>query len=124
MPRSIWRRWSPLLVIVHAILRRTINLPPHLSGRIKYEIRAKYCNVPSKLQVPLLARESNEYFTRDASANNQSGLRYRIRHNFTPPRPPLGYEALSMPEPIVHFEIPANDVQRAIKFCEEALGWK
>ncbi|MBV8115535.1 MAG: VOC family protein [Silvibacterium sp.] len=29
-----------------------------------------------------------------------------------------------MPNPIVHFEIPANDVQRAIKFYEQALGWK
>ncbi|HEX3469918.1 MAG TPA: VOC family protein [Silvibacterium sp.] len=29
-----------------------------------------------------------------------------------------------MPNPIVHFEIPADDVQRAIKFYQEALGWK
>ncbi len=29
-----------------------------------------------------------------------------------------------MPNPIVHFEIPADDVQRAIKFYEQALGWK
>jgi hypothetical protein len=29
-----------------------------------------------------------------------------------------------MPNPIVHFEIPADDVQRAKKFYEDALGWK
>ena len=29
-----------------------------------------------------------------------------------------------MANPIVHFEIPADDVQRAIKFYEQALGWK
>ncbi len=29
-----------------------------------------------------------------------------------------------MPNPIVHFEIPADDVQRATKFYEQALGWK
>jgi hypothetical protein len=29
-----------------------------------------------------------------------------------------------MPNPIVHFEIPADDVQRAKKFYEEAFGWK
>jgi len=29
-----------------------------------------------------------------------------------------------MPNPIVHFEIPADDVQRAQKFYEHALGWK
>jgi hypothetical protein len=29
-----------------------------------------------------------------------------------------------MPNPIVHFEIPAEDVQRAKKFYEEAFGWK
>src|SRR5258708_26177536 len=29
-----------------------------------------------------------------------------------------------MPNSIVHFEIPANDVQRAKKFYEKALGWK
>ena len=30
----------------------------------------------------------------------------------------------AMAYPIVHFEIPANDVQRAKKFYEEAFGWK
>ena len=29
-----------------------------------------------------------------------------------------------MPNPIVHFEIPAEDVQRAKKFYETAFGWK
>ena len=29
-----------------------------------------------------------------------------------------------MPNPIVHFEIPADDVQRVTKFYEQALGWK
>jgi predicted enzyme related to lactoylglutathione lyase len=29
-----------------------------------------------------------------------------------------------MPNAIVHFEIPADDVQRAKKFYEEAFGWK
>ena len=29
-----------------------------------------------------------------------------------------------MSNPIVHFEIPADDVQRAKKFYEEAFGWK
>jgi predicted enzyme related to lactoylglutathione lyase len=29
-----------------------------------------------------------------------------------------------MANPIVHFEIPADDVQRARKFYEEAFGWK
>src|SRR5262245_8985156 len=29
-----------------------------------------------------------------------------------------------MPNPIVHFEIPANDVSRAKKFYQKALGWK
>ena len=29
-----------------------------------------------------------------------------------------------MPNPIVHFEIPADDVQRAKKFYETAFGWK
>jgi len=29
-----------------------------------------------------------------------------------------------MPNPIVHFEIPADDVQRATRFYEQALGWK
>ena len=29
-----------------------------------------------------------------------------------------------MPNSIVHFEIPADDVQRAKKFYERALGWK
>ena len=29
-----------------------------------------------------------------------------------------------MPNPIAHFEIPADDVQRAIKFYEQVLGWK
>jgi predicted enzyme related to lactoylglutathione lyase len=29
-----------------------------------------------------------------------------------------------MPNAIVHFEIPADDVQRAKKFYERALGWK
>lgn len=29
-----------------------------------------------------------------------------------------------MPNPIVHFEIPADDVERAKKFYEDALGWK
>ena len=29
-----------------------------------------------------------------------------------------------MSNSIVHFEIPADDVQRARKFYEEALGWK
>jgi predicted enzyme related to lactoylglutathione lyase len=29
-----------------------------------------------------------------------------------------------MPNSIVHFEIPADDVQRAKKFYEEAFGWK
>ena len=32
--------------------------------------------------------------------------------------------ALSMPNSIVHFEIPADDVPRAKKFYEKALGWK
>src|SRR5688572_4263038 len=31
---------------------------------------------------------------------------------------------LSMPNSIVHFEIPADDVSRAKKFYERALGWK
>lgn len=29
-----------------------------------------------------------------------------------------------MSNPIVHFEIPADDVQRAKKFYEDAFGWK
>jgi uncharacterized protein len=29
-----------------------------------------------------------------------------------------------MPNPIAHFEIPADDVQRATRFYEQALGWK
>ncbi len=29
-----------------------------------------------------------------------------------------------MPNAIVHFEIPADDVQRAKKFYEDAFGWK
>ena len=29
-----------------------------------------------------------------------------------------------MPNSIVHFEIPADDVARAKKFYEKALGWK
>src|SRR6185436_17153459 len=29
-----------------------------------------------------------------------------------------------MPNAIVHFEIPADDVKRAKKFYEKALGWK
>ena len=29
-----------------------------------------------------------------------------------------------MPNSIVHFEIPADDVERAQKFYKEALGWK
>src|SRR5262245_12916228 len=29
-----------------------------------------------------------------------------------------------MPNAIVHFEIPADDVQRAIKFYKSAFGWK
>jgi len=29
-----------------------------------------------------------------------------------------------MPNPIVHFEIPADDVRRAKKFYERAFGWK
>ncbi|HLC66990.1 MAG TPA: VOC family protein, partial [Candidatus Nanoarchaeia archaeon] len=29
-----------------------------------------------------------------------------------------------MKNPIVHFEIPANDVQRAKKFYERTFGWK
>jgi predicted enzyme related to lactoylglutathione lyase len=29
-----------------------------------------------------------------------------------------------MPNPIVHFEIPADDVPRAKKFYEKAFGWK
>jgi predicted enzyme related to lactoylglutathione lyase len=29
-----------------------------------------------------------------------------------------------MPNSIVHFEIPADDVQRAIKFYKTAFGWK
>ena len=29
-----------------------------------------------------------------------------------------------MDHTIVHFEIPANDVQKLKKFYEEALGWK
>jgi uncharacterized protein len=29
-----------------------------------------------------------------------------------------------MSNSIVHFEIPADDVQRARKFYEDALGWK
>ena len=30
----------------------------------------------------------------------------------------------SMPNSIVHFEIPADDLKRAKKFYEKALGWK
>ncbi len=29
-----------------------------------------------------------------------------------------------MPNSIVHFEIPADDLKRAKKFYEKALGWK
>lgn len=29
-----------------------------------------------------------------------------------------------MPYPIIHFEIPADDVQRARKFYKQAFGWK
>jgi predicted enzyme related to lactoylglutathione lyase len=37
---------------------------------------------------------------------------------------PKPVEGKHMPNPIVHFEIPADDVQRAQKFYESALGWK
>ena len=29
-----------------------------------------------------------------------------------------------MPDKIVHFEIPVNDVERARKFYSECFGWK
>ena len=41
-----------------------------------------------------------------------------------PAHPFIRYPSPAMPNPIVHFEIPADDVQRAIKFYEQALGWK
>ncbi len=41
-----------------------------------------------------------------------------------PTHPPVSYHPPAMPNPIVHFEIPADDPQRAIKFYEQALGWK
>src|SRR6202007_3418151 len=34
------------------------------------------------------------------------------------------YDSPAMPNAIVHFEIPADDVQRAKKFYEEAFCWK
>ena len=34
------------------------------------------------------------------------------------------YHFPAMANPIAHFEIPAEDVQRAKKFYEEAFGWK
>jgi hypothetical protein len=34
------------------------------------------------------------------------------------------YDPLAMANAIVHFEIPADDVQRAKKFYEDAFGWK
>jgi predicted enzyme related to lactoylglutathione lyase len=36
----------------------------------------------------------------------------------------VGYDAFPMANPIVHFEIPADDVQRAKRFYEQAFGWK
>jgi uncharacterized protein len=44
--------------------------------------------------------------------------------NPLPTQPAIRYAAPAMPNPIVHFEIPADDVQRATKFYEQALGWK
>jgi len=37
-----------------------------------------------------------------------------------PTHPPIRYPSPAMPNPIVHFEIPADDVQRAIKFLRKS----
>jgi predicted enzyme related to lactoylglutathione lyase len=44
-------------------------------------------------------------------------------HRFRVPSGCFCY-ALAMPNSIVHFEIPADDVGRAKKFYEKAFGWK
>ena len=40
------------------------------------------------------------------------------------PGPSVVYHPPAMPNAIVHFEIPADDVRRAKKFYEDAFGWK
>ena len=44
-------------------------------------------------------------------------------HHWTIP-PPHRYHVAPMPNAIVHFEIPADDLPRAKKFYEDAFGWK